>query len=207
MEVPRPGVESELQLPPYTTSTATQDPSHIWDLTIAHGHAGSLTHWVRPGIEPTSSWILVRFVTAEPQWECPKGYPHQPFIRSVNRVDDAEANWKMARRGQCKGEATESSFSFLFPFLFFSLLPSLPPFAELEAGGNSQDQELNPHHQSDPSCYSDNAGSLTHWATKGLQHPFPLWSLLSWARLPERRKKGRQPRPDDETERLWLRTL
>ena len=30
--------------------------------TIAHGNAGSLTHWKRPGIEPASSWILVRLV-------------------------------------------------------------------------------------------------------------------------------------------------
>ena len=25
---------------------------------------------MRPGIEPVSSWILVEFITAEPQWEC-----------------------------------------------------------------------------------------------------------------------------------------
>ena len=31
----------------------------------------SLTHWVRPGIEPKSSWILVGFVTVEPQQELP----------------------------------------------------------------------------------------------------------------------------------------
>ena len=30
--------------------------------TTAHGNAGSLTPWARPGIEPTSSWFLVRFV-------------------------------------------------------------------------------------------------------------------------------------------------
>ena len=35
----------------------------------AHGNAGSLTHWVRPGIEPTSSGILVRFISIEPQQE------------------------------------------------------------------------------------------------------------------------------------------
>ena len=34
-----------------------------------HGNAGSLTHWVRPGIEPTSSWILVRLIYTEPWWE------------------------------------------------------------------------------------------------------------------------------------------
>ena len=32
MEVPRLRVQLELQLPPYTTATAVQDPSHIFDL-------------------------------------------------------------------------------------------------------------------------------------------------------------------------------
>ena len=32
MEIPRLGVESELQLLAYTTTIATQDPSHVWDL-------------------------------------------------------------------------------------------------------------------------------------------------------------------------------
>ena len=52
MEVPRLGVKLELQLLIYTT---------------AHSNARSLTHWVRPGIEPTSSWTLVGFIAAEPQ--------------------------------------------------------------------------------------------------------------------------------------------
>jgi len=55
MEVLRLRVKSELQLPAYT---------------IAHGNAGSLTHWVRPGIKlASSSWTRVGFITAEPQWE------------------------------------------------------------------------------------------------------------------------------------------
>ena len=37
--------------------------------TTAHGNAGSLTHWVRPGMEPTTSWFLVRFASAVPWWE------------------------------------------------------------------------------------------------------------------------------------------
>ena len=52
MEIPRLGVKSELQLPAYTT---------------AHSNARSLTLWARPGIEPASSWIVVRFVSAEPR--------------------------------------------------------------------------------------------------------------------------------------------
>ena len=34
----------------------------------SHSDARSFTHWARPGIEPTSSWILVGLVTTEPQW-------------------------------------------------------------------------------------------------------------------------------------------
>ena len=36
--------------------------------TTAHCNAGSLTHWARPGIEPVSSWMLVRFISLEP-WQ------------------------------------------------------------------------------------------------------------------------------------------
>ena len=35
----------------------------------SHSKAGSLTHWVRPGIEPATSWFLVGFVSAAPQQE------------------------------------------------------------------------------------------------------------------------------------------
>ena len=30
--------------------------------TTAHSNTGSLTHWARPGIDPTTSWFLVGFV-------------------------------------------------------------------------------------------------------------------------------------------------
>ena len=39
--------------------------------TTGHSNAGSLTHWVRSGIKPSSTWILVRFTSAMPQWELP----------------------------------------------------------------------------------------------------------------------------------------
>ena len=45
----------------------------IWAASVtyatAHSNAISLTHWSRPGIEPASSWMLVRFVSTEPWWE------------------------------------------------------------------------------------------------------------------------------------------
>ena len=37
----------------------------------SHSSTGSLTHWVRSGIKPLSSWILVWFVTAAPQRKHP----------------------------------------------------------------------------------------------------------------------------------------
>ena len=65
MEVSRLGVKSELEQRAYITATAPPDPSHVCN-------ARSLTHWVKPGTEPSFSWILVGFVTNEPQQEFPK---------------------------------------------------------------------------------------------------------------------------------------
>ena len=37
--------------------------------TTAHSNARSLTHWARPGIEPTTSLFLIGFVSIAPQGE------------------------------------------------------------------------------------------------------------------------------------------
>ena len=60
------GVESELQLPASTPATAVWDPSFVCYLHHSSRNARSLTHGMRPGIEPASSWILVGFVTTQP---------------------------------------------------------------------------------------------------------------------------------------------
>ena len=39
-----------------------QSHSNAGSFTTAHGNSGSSTHWVRPGIKPTTSWFLVGFV-------------------------------------------------------------------------------------------------------------------------------------------------
>ena len=72
MEVPRLGVELELQLLAYTTATATPDLSQVCDLHHNSQQCPILTHYVRPGIKPTSSWMLVGFITSEPQGEVPR---------------------------------------------------------------------------------------------------------------------------------------
>ena len=35
----------------------------------SHSNARSLAHWAKPGVEPSTSWLLVIFVSAAPQWE------------------------------------------------------------------------------------------------------------------------------------------
>ena len=69
MEVPRLEFELELELPAY--ATATPDLSHVCNVHYSWGNVRSLTHWLGPGVKPTSSWILVGLITAEPQWEFP----------------------------------------------------------------------------------------------------------------------------------------
>ena len=63
MEVPGLGVELELQLPAYTTVTATPDPSHICDLQHSSWQRWVLNPLSEARMEPTSSWILVGLVT------------------------------------------------------------------------------------------------------------------------------------------------
>ena len=63
MQVSRLGVKLELQLPAHTTATATWGLSCVCDL-----HYSSWQRWIlnppsKARIEPTSGWILVRFVT------------------------------------------------------------------------------------------------------------------------------------------------
>ena len=57
------GVKSELQLPAYTTATATWDLSHICDVYCISRQHQTFNHPERPGIEPTSSWMLDGFLT------------------------------------------------------------------------------------------------------------------------------------------------
>jgi len=87
MEVSRLEVKMELQLPAYTTATATPDLSRICNL-----HHSSWQHWIinplmRPGIKPKSSWILVGFMTTESQQELPViDYLKQENLQNENFI-------------------------------------------------------------------------------------------------------------------------
>ena len=71
MEVPRLGVESELFPLAYTTATEMPDLRHICNLHHSSGQCQILNPLSKARIEPTSSWILVKFVSTEPLWELP----------------------------------------------------------------------------------------------------------------------------------------
>ena len=48
---------------PESQKCQIQATSEIY--TAIQGNAGSLTHWAGPGIKPSSSWILARFVSID----------------------------------------------------------------------------------------------------------------------------------------------
>lgn len=54
------------------------DLCRIWaayeTYTTAHSSAWSLTHRASPGIKPATSWLLVGFISAVPQWELHNSY-------------------------------------------------------------------------------------------------------------------------------------
>ena len=100
MEVLRLGVESDTQLLAYTTDTAMQDPSNVCNLH--HSSQKQWIHWARPGIEPTFSWILGRFISVAPQWELLKISSYDPFFLVIleawgNKINLLVVkNWKAA---------------------------------------------------------------------------------------------------------------
>ena len=65
MEVPRPGVKSELQLLAYSTATATPDPSCICDLHYSLWQCQILN----PLSEARDEAHILTETSPEPQWE------------------------------------------------------------------------------------------------------------------------------------------
>ena len=64
MEVPRLGVQSELQLPAYTTATA------MWDLScVCSLYHSSWQPWILKPLSKARDWILAGFISAVPQQE------------------------------------------------------------------------------------------------------------------------------------------
>ena len=71
MEVARRGINRSCCCQPMPKPQQRQIQAASANYTTAHGNAGSLTYWARPGIKPKTSWFLVRFVSAAPRRELP----------------------------------------------------------------------------------------------------------------------------------------
>ena len=69
MKVPRLGVGSSCSCWPTPQPQQCRIPAASATYTTAHGKVRALTHGARAVIEPKSSWILVCFITTEPQQE------------------------------------------------------------------------------------------------------------------------------------------
>ena len=69
--IPRLGVNQSCTCWPMPQPQKCRMGAVSVNYTTANGNAGSLTYWARPGIKLKSSWILVGFLTAEPQQELP----------------------------------------------------------------------------------------------------------------------------------------
>ena len=79
MEVPKLGVELELQLPAYTTARATRDPSYFCNLQHS-----SRQCWILNPLSEARDWTRVlmdpSWVSTEPQRELLKG--ERPLVNS-----------------------------------------------------------------------------------------------------------------------------
>ena len=58
----------------YATATATWDLSHICNLYHSSPQRMILNPLIKAGIKPTSSWILVRFISSEPKRQLQEFY-------------------------------------------------------------------------------------------------------------------------------------
>ena len=65
MEVPRLGVESKLQLPAYTTTTAMQDLSHVYNL-----HHSSWQCWILNPLSEARDWTRNLMVPSRIRFHC-----------------------------------------------------------------------------------------------------------------------------------------
>ena len=125
----------------YTTATATQIWAASATYTTAHSNAWSLTHWARSGIELSSLWLLVGFITTEPQ--------HELHDLLLKRWSDF-----------LKISVQKRSSPLLLSWVVGDCSLGLQKFPG---------QGMNPHNSSDKSPSSDNIRSLTCCTTRELQ--------------------------------------
>ena len=148
MKVPRLGSDQSCSCRPTPQPQQCQIPAASATYTTAHGNVGSLTHWARPEIESSSSWILVGFVTAEPQPEflkylkcrinCDSTWGHgqltsgsaSPLVRVNQYLYSVSSSWRkfLPRSTSCLSWRSTSSLNFSACGLWGIWFSSTPGF-------------------------------------------------------------------------------
>ena len=106
----------------HSHSNAGSEPHLTY--TMIHSNAGPLTHWVRPRIEPVSSWILIVPVTTEPRRELLFCFCHAPSMQKFrgqgsNPHQSSEPSQCSDKTGSLTCRATrELQASFTFQNMF-----------------------------------------------------------------------------------------
>ena len=110
MEVPGLWVQSELQPQSYSSTTATQDLSHICDLhsSLQQHNARSLTRWMRPGIEPAPSWTVCHVLNPLTQWDLLNNYFLYDFLYDCKNVYEKCLSLETGCRHLWKGRKNSS---------------------------------------------------------------------------------------------------
>ena len=123
-------------------STAMWDPSHILGLHHSSWQCWSLIHWTRPGIEPTSLWILVRFLN---RWAM-MGTPTSTHISLAKACHMAMSNlkyWWSASLPFAQGKrATTMLFSLIHVLWFLYVLAILMNFTIYIASKNELSKKV-----------------------------------------------------------------
>ena len=116
MEVPRLGVNWSYSCGP----TPQPQPKPRW----------SLTHWVRPGIKPASSWILVRFITHWATTGTPLAASFNPLLSYLSGTLPKHKKSAAQDRGLLPFQTTEpnafTQLIYLYKYPLKKTHPELP---------------------------------------------------------------------------------
>ena len=129
MEVPRLGLNWNCSCQ-HTQPQQCQIQAVSANYTATHGSARSLTHCARPGIEPTTSWILVGFMTTQPHVAFLNLYLMYPSWKPISILP-----WVLCFWGLFKvlfHPKVTNIFSYIFSCRYFFHFTATP-----EAYGNS----------------------------------------------------------------------
>ena len=128
MDVPKLEVDQSCSCQP------TPQQCWIWatseTYTTAFGNARSLTHWVRPGIELTSSLILVGFLTHWTTMGTPSFILFFGHTHSILKFPDQGSNPHQSS-GNAGYLTCWTTKELLFHYLFFSFLGPHPKHMEV----------------------------------------------------------------------------